>query len=60
MDDFKQTDLQSFEIELNDHSTYSKKLLPKKCRPTLSLDFSQITLCKTVKYLGVTIDDSIA
>ena len=28
-----------------------KKLLPEKC--TLSLDFSQISLCKTVKYLEV-------
>ena len=34
-----------------------KKLLPEKC--TLSLDFSQITVCKTVKYLEVTIDDSL-
>ena len=34
-----------------------KKLLPEKY--ILSLDFSQITLCKTVKYLGVSIDDSL-
>ena len=34
-----------------------KKLLPEKY--TLSLDFSQITICKMVKYLGVTIDDSL-
>ena len=34
-----------------------KKPLPEKY--TLSLDFSQITFCKTVKYLGVTIDDSL-
>ena len=34
-----------------------RKLLPEKC--TSSLDFSQITLCKTVKYLGITIDDSL-
>ena len=34
-----------------------KKLLPEKY--TLSLDFSQILLRKTVKYLGVTIDDSL-
>ena len=35
----------------------SIKLLPDKY--TLSLDFSQITLCKTVKCLGVTIDESL-
>ena len=33
------------------------KLLPNKY--TLSIDFSQITLCKTVKCLGVTVDKSL-
>ena len=34
-----------------------KKQLPEKC--ALFLDFSQISLCKTEKYLGITIDDSL-
>ena len=34
-----------------------KKLQSEKC--ALCLDFAQITLCKTVKYFGVRIDDSL-